>query len=440
LVLLAGLALLIISLFFKKSLVKEPTTLNYWGLFEPASVFQQVIDDYEKTHPKIKINYTQEDLKYYQPRLISALGRGEGPDIFRIHQSWVPAVGDYLSLTLSSVYDQTNFEKDFYPSVKDSLKYKGQYVAIPLEFDGLALFYNEDLFKAVGLTPPKTWRELKKAACELTVKDEQGKIRTAGIALGTTSNVDHWPDILGLMMLQNGANLANPAFCTKEGEGGATPGGEVCLGKDSLVFYTFFTTDQACEGETVNPGSVWSSSLPASTYSFSTGSLAMYFGPSWRIFDIKAANPNLNFKVVPVPQLEGGNIAWSSYWVETVSKNSKYQKESWEFLKYLSSSEVLQKLYKTESNLRLFGEPYSRVELSSLLKDQPYVGSFIEQAPIAQNWYLSSNTNDDLINKQMIKYYEDAVNAVNNGGDPTSALSTASLGVIQVLKQYGLSK
>ena len=433
---------LIIIIFFKKNLETLTTktiTLTYWGLFEPPSVFQQVIDDYTKTYPKVKINYSQENLKTYRERLQAALARGEGPDIFRMHQTWVPMLGNYLSVVPSTVYDAATFEEIFYLSAKENLRRQGQYVGIPLEFDGLALFYNEDLFRAAGKVPPKTWGELKKVACEMTVKDEQGKIRTAGVAMGITSNVDHWSDIFGLMLLQNGADLTNPALCTKEG--GATVGdGEVCLGRDALTFYTIFAGNQACQEERPEIGAVWDELMPSSTYAFASGSVAMYFGPSWRVFDIKQLNPSLNFKIIPVPQLEGRNISWASFWVEAVSKNSKNQKAAWEFLKYLSSKEVLQKLYQTESALRVFGEPYPRTDMASLLKGQPLVGAFIEQAANAKSWYLSSNTGDNGINEQIIKYYKDAVNAVNQGASPLSALTTAGQGVTQVLRRYGITK
>lgn len=428
-----------LKFFPKKKLLGSKVTLTYWGLFESSSVFQQVIDDYQKEHPGVKINYTQENLKMYRERLQAALARNEGPDIFRIHQSWVPMLGSQLSAVPSNIYDQATFENTFYPSAKETLKYNSQYVAVPLMVDGLSLFYNEDIFKSAGKSPPRTWGELRKVACELTVKDEQGRIRTAGVALGVTSNIDHWSDIFGLMMLQNGADLANPAYCSKGTEEGL--GGPTCLGKDTLSFYTLFATDQACSDEVVDKGAVWNSLLPTSTYAFATGTLAMYFGSSWRVFDIKGINDKLNFKIVPVPQLPGGNVAWASYWVEAVSKNSKYQQEAWEFLKYLSSEKVLQKLYQAENTLRLyFGEPYPRVDMADQLKTQPLIGPFVEQAPFAKSWYLSSFTSDNGINKQITKYYEDAVNSVNQGGDPLSALSTAGQGVAQVLRQYGLTK
>ena len=39
----------------------------------------------------------------------------------------------------------------------------------------------------------------------------------------------------------------------------------------------------------------------------------------------------------------------------------------------------------------------------------------------------------------MIKYIEDAMNAVTNGDSPAEALQTASSGFSQVLSSYGLS-
>ncbi|MCL5090457.1 MAG: extracellular solute-binding protein [Patescibacteria group bacterium] len=401
--------------FFSKK-ASSQVTLNYWGLFEPPEVFQQIITDYEKSHPNVKINYSMENLKFYRERLQSALGRKEGPDIFRFHQSWTPMLGNYLSSIPEKIYDTSSFSKTFYPSATASLIYQAKLVGLPLEFDGLALFYNEDLFRAAGKTPPLTWEELEKTAQDLTVRNEQGKIVTAGIALGTTNNVDHWSDILALMILQNEGNLVDPTSS---------------LAADALVYYTTFKKVYR----------VWDETMPSSTYAFAKGNLAMYLGPSWRVFDIKGYNPNLNFKIIPVPQLSDKKVGWASFWAEGVSKNSPNQKEAWDFLNYLSSREILQGLYQRESNLRLFGEPYSRVDMAEMLKAQPYVSAFIEEAPFAQSWFLCSATQDtNGINQQIIKYYEDAVNAVNEGQEPGTALATTAKGVVQVLSQYGISR
>jgi ABC-type glycerol-3-phosphate transport system substrate-binding protein len=124
--------------------------------------------------------------------------------------------------------------------------------------------------------------------------------------------------------------------------------------------------------------------------------------------------------------------------VEGVAKKSPQKKEAWEFLQFLSSPQTMQKLYQAQSQVRLFGEPYSRVEMANLLTNNALVAPFINQAPKAKTWYLCSLTYDNGLNDRMIKYFEDAVNVVNSGGQAKEALATAEQGVSQLLSQYGL--
>lgn len=420
-IIIIGVGLLVLFLFFKflfprfRDLVRpKEITLTYWGLWEPESVMEPVISEFQKEYPYIKIDYSSQYHKDYRERLQSALARGEGPDVFRFHNTWLPMFKNELAPLSPDVFDATSFEATFYPVVRKDLRYGANYYGIPLMFDCLSLFINSEIFKAAGKTSPKTWDELRKTAIELTVYDQNGRIKTAGVALGETSNVDHWSDILGLMMLQNGANLENPTGT---------------LAEDALIFYTLFSTTDH----------VWNETLPPSTYAFATGKVAMYFAPSWRVFNIKEINPDLKFEIVPVPQLPGNKIGWASYWVEGVSKKSNQQEEAWEFLKFLSKKETMQKLYSEEGKTRLFGEIPSRVDMASLYQSDSHVTPFLEQAPYAQSWYLASRTWDNGINEKIIKYFEDAVNSVLTGKTAKEALQTCAQGVSQILSRYKAS-
>jgi len=402
---------------------KKEATLTYWGLWEPEAVMSEILTDWAQEHPEIKINYVFQSPKEYRERLQSVLARGEGPDIFRFHITWTPMFKNELEPVPSSVMSASQFENSFYPVAATTLRLGSNFLGVPLMMDTLALFYNESLFQAAGKSPPKTWEELRQLATDLTVKDENGRIVVAGAALGVTGNVDHWSDILGLMMLQNGADLSDPAACQRQGDE------EICLGVDALSFFTIFSqTDR-----------VWDETMPSSTTAFATEKLAMYFGPSWRVFNIKEVNPQLNFKIAPAPQLSGTEITWASFWAEGVNKSSQHKKEAWEFLKFLSSQETMEKLYQTASKTRLFGELYSRVEMAPLLNQNALAKPFLDQAPKAQTWYLCSRTHDNGLNDRMIKYFEDAVNAVNQGRSAKEALKTVSNGVSQLLSQYGIA-
>lgn len=389
-------------------------TLTYWGLWEDENILKPLIDDYEKNHRGVQIDYKRQNPKEYRERLQAAIGSGKGPDILRFHNTWLPMLKSDLSPIPTNVFSPDEFKDTFYPVTTEDLKSGNIYYGIPLEIDGLALVYNPDILKAANVSPPTSWEEFQKSARILTVKNEAGKIRTSGAAMGTTNNIDHWSDILGTMFLQDGLDLRNP-------QGG--------FAEDALIYYTSFA-----QGE----NKTWDETLPSSTLAFVQGKVAMVFEPSWDILTIKATNPRLNFKVLPVPQLPGVNIPWASYWVEGVSIKSRHQAEAWDFLKYLSQKENLVKFYTESAKTRSFGEPYSRRDLAPSLKDDPYLGAYIQQASHARSFFLASKTFDNGINDKIIKYLEDAVNSVNQGVSPKSALTTATAGVRQVLSTYGV--
>ncbi len=395
--------------------------ITWWGLWEDASVVQPLITSFEDSHPGVKINYVKQSPQDYRERLTSSLAKGSGPDIFAFHNTWVPMFRNDLDTLPANVMNPADFAKTFYPIASSDLTSGTGIVGIPLMYDGLTLFINEDIFNKAGKTPPTTWDDLRSLARELTVKDDQGVITQSGVALGRTENVDHWPEILALMMLQNGVDLGNPV---------GTPA------EDALTFFTIFS---AVDG-------VWDATLPSSTQAFAAGKLAMFIGPSWRAFEIMQQNPKLKFKTVPIPQLPKDNpkqadITYATYWVQGVWIRSTKKTSAWELLKFLSTQDSLQKLYQNESQIRNFGEPYPRIDMANLLKDHPIAGSIINQAPGAQSWFLSSRTFDGPtgINSQLANYFGDAVNSVAEGKiTADKALETVAQGVQQILSQYRL--
>jgi multiple sugar transport system substrate-binding protein len=422
-----GVILLLVAVFFaiKTFIIPKNTVsgqLTWWGLWEDSSAVQPLISAYESTHPGVKITYVKQSSQDYRERLTSSLAKGTGPDIFAFHNSWVPMFSSDLASMPTSVMNPVDYSNTFYKIASSDLTNGNSIVGIPLEYDALTLYVNEDIFKANNKTPPATWDDLRTLAKQLTIKNDQGQITQAGIALGRTENVDHWPEILALMMVQNGVDLSNPTGVNAEGA------------------LTFFTNFSKIDG-------VWDSTLPSSTQVFESGNLAMYIAPSWREFEIKQANPKLNFKTYPIPQLPKDNpsnpdITYSTYWAQGVWAKSTGKAAAWDFLKFLSTQDSLQKMFQTESLTRDFGEPYSRVDMSQLLTSHPLLGSIILQAPGATSWYLNSRTFDGPtgINSLMANYFGDAVNAVANGkSSATEALATCAKGVAQVLAQYHLT-
>lgn len=400
---------------FNKGKQPGPIHLVYWGLWEEESLLRPVFEEYQKQNPNVSITYERKSSINYRTRVQAQIQEGSGPDIFRLHNSWLPMFlkDNFLSPAPADIFSLSEYQTLFYPVALESFVKNSQIYAVPLEIDGLALFYNEELLNNVGAKIPGNWQEFIDSATRMTVRNADG-IQTAGAALGTAANVDHWSDILGLLLMQQpGVDLSS-------------------LASDRVAeifrFYTEFVTDPRKK--------TWDVNLPNSTSMFAQGRLGFYFAPSWRAHELRMVSPNLKFKVVSVPQLSGRQVGWGTFWGEAVSAKSQHAKEAWQFVKYLTSAQSQKLLYQEASKARLFGEPYSQTSLSRELISDPIVGAFVAQGPIYKSWYLSSSTFDNGINDETIKYFQDGINATLAGTDPQVALQTVDRGVKQVLDKY----
>ncbi len=411
-------------------------TLNYWGLWEDRSIIDGVITDFESKNPSIKINYKTQQKNDYRSRLSGRLAKDpnveEVPDIFRIHSSWLPMFTGMLASVPDATSKTIGLDTDFYSVFKNDLKISGKYLAIPLMYDGLALFYNQDLLEKSQVTLPKSWWDLQTVAAKLTVRDDQGRLKVGGVAMGLTDNVDHWNDIMGILLKQNGADIL---IDNQENNDKI---------RDVISYYTNFKTQY----------NTWDESMPPSTQAFAEGKLAFYFAPSWRVFNIEEMNPTLKFAITTIPQLatlqdQSGNSAtstanltnihWATYWAEAVNNKSKHQKEAFKFLEFLSSRESMEKMFTAASQTRSFGEIYPRISLGSKISTNPKIKPFISVASEAESGYLSSRTWDTGLNSELSKYFSDAINGIaQKAADPNASMVDLRAGINQIIGKYKL--
>lgn len=395
----------------------QTVTLTYWGVWEPIQVMKPVIDEFEAQNPKIKISYQLQSPQDYQDRLKTSLESNNTPDIVRMHTTWLPIFAKNLLVALPDTVSATDMQTNFPPIVSKLLVSNNQVYGVPTTTDGLALYVNTAMFQQKSLEVPKTWNDLLVAAKALKEVDPMtGKITRAGIALGNTTNVDHWPDIVTLMLMQAGVNLTDPQGKTAE---------------ETISFYTDFVTKHR----------VWDDTLPTSTVAFANEKVAMIFAPIWRAPEIKQINPSLAWKVVPMPQLPDSDVVnWTSIWFEAVPRNSKNPKEAWLFLDYLSSAKAQQLLFEAAAKDREFPQAPAHKSLASIAQNNPFVSPYVLAIDTAKTFYTASDTRDSktALNSRLIKYLEDAVNGVARNQNVTKTLETLSQGFNQVLSQYGL--
>ena len=414
-IILGGGALLVMK--FKPTNVTDlfgkKGEIVWWGLYLDEVDLAPLIQEYQDDNPNVKVTYIKQSPIDYRERLTNALASGNGPDIFEMHNSWPAMFRNELATLPSSIMERHEFAQTFYPIIVSDLTLGGEIVGMPLEYDAIALYINEDIFAAGAKQPPETWDELRQLAIDLTQKGEGGKLGQMGIAMGTLDNVDHWPEVIALMMLQNKVNLAKPTGIS------AT---------SALAYYHLILKDNR-----------WNDTLPSSTISFARGNIAMYFGPARRAFEIVQTNPGLKFKTVPLPQLPKEtpgdlDFSYTTYWAQGVWEKSTNKEASWEFLRYLSTKESLEKLDQSISLRTNLKRLSPRVDSAFSYVKDPILGSIVGLVASAKSWYLADETHDGStgINSQVNEIYKGIVNS-------KKASSSAVDSIFSLLSKYGMS-
>ncbi|MDP3794118.1 MAG: extracellular solute-binding protein [Candidatus Uhrbacteria bacterium] len=392
----------------------ERADINVWGVIDDVDAYQAVLEDYRKLHPHLTFNYRRLRLEEYENALLEALAEDRGPDIFLIHNDWT---GKYLSkispqppstkiayqVVVGTIKKEQTWElrteqgitnksfKDQYADVaiKDIMRtvnvsptadkqdFQQRILGIPVSIDTLALYYNKDLLNAAGLpTPPETWSQFQEQVKKLTKLDAQGNLLQSGAGFGTAFNVERAVDLVSVLMMQNGTEMADeigrPTF---ELIPAALADRELPPAFQALQFYTDFA----------NPAKetfTWNNAQPNSLDAFIQGRTAFFFGYSYHLNQIRARAPKLNLGVSALPQIDGNPVRnYANYWYFVVSKKTKNPDIAWNFLNFLAKPEESKKI------LEVIKRPAARKKLLQDQFNDEQVGVFASQVLTSVSWY-----------------------------------------------------
>ena len=402
------LSVLVLPVFFSglfagispcKEATPTPATLEFWSVFDDSDVFDPLIKQYKEVSPNITINYSKKNIASYEQDLVNALATGRGPDIFSIHNTWLPKHENKLAPALEAIISAKRFGELFVDVASQDFISGGKVYALPLTVDTLALFYNKDLFNSAGIaTAPQTWTEFNSAVEKLTRRDNKNNILQSGAALGTAKNINRSTDILMALMLQSGAKMINDTHDQAAFDQDVTTQGDnFNPGRQALIFYTNF----ASPGLKVY---TWNQYQNYSIDAFVEGKVAMMLSYNYQLPLIKARAAHLEMAMAPLPQISktSKKVTFANYWAQAVGRSSKNQVEAWKFLAWLASPEI------SRQYLELTKKPAARRDLIEEQKKDADLGVFADQALYAKSWWEKDNLAIEGI-------FADMIEGVNTG-------------------------
>ncbi len=327
--------------FNKEEIIKEDkkpieVTLEFWGLWDNSDDWEEIIEKFESKiynfngqEVNVSINYTKKDFNSYEEDLVKAREKNNEPSILMINNNWLEKYLDQLEPLAGNdgyakEYELIKYEElleIFSAETIRNLIYENELYGLPMSSDSLALFYNKDLFTEAEIeNPPQTWKEFKETAIKLTKTDKDKNIIQAGAALGCGKNINRSSDILSLLMMQGGArviDLDKNIDLNKEIEISTVDGIEKRTpGKRAITFYTEFSDSE-------KEKYIWNCEQEEAIKSFANNKTAMFIGYNYQIKNLLALNPDLNYGVSEMPQLEDSTVInFSNVWTPVVSKNN----------------------------------------------------------------------------------------------------------------------
>jgi multiple sugar transport system substrate-binding protein len=319
----------------KENKIAEPGTqvsgtVELWHFFteREAQAIDQVVKDFQATHPNIKVTVKpgQDDSKVTQ-----AIGAGNGPDIGLSYSTDIVgkfcSSGAWIDLNQYIKRDNVDLNK-LNATTRQYTEFDGKRCAMPFLADAYGMFYNKDMFAKAGIAgPPKTLDELTEDAKKLTVKNANGSLKTVGFL----PLYDFYENAAAHLAPATGAK-----WLTDDGKSavGTDPHWKTLITwqKNLVDWYGYENLQKFRAGL----GDEYSADN-----AFQKGQVAINMDAEYRLAFLKDQTPNLKYGVAPIPTTDparyGGGYVTGN--VMGISKNAKNPEAAWELIKYFTTDD-----------------------------------------------------------------------------------------------------
>lgn len=296
---------------------------------EIKDIMDEIVKEFNESHPDIEVEQVQ--VPDGGNVLMSRMSSGDMPDIAGIYpneskfREYVDS-GFFMDITGDACLSNLD------TNVLDSVKYNGKDYSAPLTMNAYGIFYNVGKFKELGIEVPKSWVDL-----EAAVK----KIKDSGYIPFATSLKEGWTvghlseAIVGNSM---GVETASEFFLS-DGKAGENAAFKKAAERFNLVFDN---TEEDALGTDYNTAATL----------FATEEALMFPQGIWAAPVIEKAGAEFEYSMMPFPADAEGDtrVPYGVDFAVGISASTKHPEEAKEFVAYLASKDVAQKLHDQEKS------------------------------------------------------------------------------------------
>lgn len=324
-----GLILLTASL-LSAAPAKVKVRATVWLGEAELKALGSLTDTYKSKNPNTDVEWINivGGGNYGRDKLQTMIAGGDAPDLMMLNTGQFEQLASRGALKpLDDIIKGEKFDLNLYwPQAIAGVTYGGKMYGLPRDMSNVILYYNKDLFDKAGVAYPNnnwTWNDMAAAAKKLTVDtNKDGKVDQWGFAVNN------------IVWVWAGFVWGNGGDILSQDRKRALLQDQNTI--DALNFYFgLLTKDHVSPPPGALPEQAWSGDWML------TQSVAMgLFGPWWRPSLVTMEKP-FRWDVAYPPKSpktgKRGSVVYTDMW--GMSSTTRVQKESWDFMKYLTSKD-----------------------------------------------------------------------------------------------------
>jgi multiple sugar transport system substrate-binding protein len=333
--------------------------LRLWAMGREGEVVGQLVRDFERSHPGIRVRVQQIPWTAAHEKLLTAYVGDATPDIAQLGNTWIPEFAALDALeplgsraSASAIVDESDYFEGIWATnlVSDTL------YGVPWYVDTRVLFYRTDLLAEAGSRDvPSTWAEWRTAM-------ERLKARMGPRRYPLLMPVNEWAPPVSFA-LQTGATLLRD-----EGRYGNFRGPRF---RRAFEFYIQLYRDSLA-------GVLSNTEVSNLFQEFARGTIAMYITGPWNIGEFASRLPpalNDKWGTAPLPGPDGPGASMAGGASLVLFRQSPHKTEAWQLIEFLSRPEQQVRFYQLTGDL----PPRRTAWSDSALASNQYALAFREQ-------------------------------------------------------------
>jgi multiple sugar transport system substrate-binding protein len=278
---------------------------------EQQALHQQIVGEFEKSHPQVRVRVSYDTSKFQ--KLNVQLAGHAAPDVFYYVVDRLPALaqrGQVSDVTerFAPLADQ------FHPEVVESCRVNGKLYLAPFHFSTDVLFYNRDWFAKAGEPAPDEswdWQKFADVAARIAAQ-RQARIPTV---------------------------LPRPLLLVQSFGGALFADGKCTVNSPETIQALQFYRDLVARGIAPTTAAMGEVEAFDGVNLFRDGKIPLLVGRTYMLTEFDHIS-GFHWDVAPVPK---GKVRWSRLSVggNCVWSGTKHPQEAWEFTRFYSTDGAL---------------------------------------------------------------------------------------------------